>query len=99
LKERTAVASHFSIIDIKGIPGARRDQVKAAVIAGGQHLSEGYEAWIVPARRPPAYAVRVIGPRGFYREVKFTGHETETEITESTRQVLQVAKAASGGAL
>lgn len=90
------MASQFSIIDIKGIPGARRDEVKAAVVAGGQHLSGGYEAWIVPARRPPGYALRVIGPRGFYREVKFTGHETEAEITESTRRALEVSMTASG---
>ena len=90
------MASNFSILDIKGIPTARRDQVKAAVIAGTQHLPDGYEGWIAPARRPPAYSVRIIGPRGFYREVKFTGLETETEITETIRQALSVAKTASG---
>ena len=91
------MASHFSITDINGIPGTRREQVTAAILAGGQHLSEGYEAWIVAARRPPGYALRVIGPRGFYREVKFAGHETAAEITESTRRALQVSMAASGG--
>jgi hypothetical protein len=97
LKVDTAVASRFSLLDIKGIPAARRDTVKAAVLAGALHLSEDYEAWIVPARRPPGYAVRIIGPRGFYREAKFAGHETESEITASIRQTLQVSASASAG--
>jgi hypothetical protein len=92
------VASRFSLLDIKGIPASRRESVKAAVLAAAQHLSEDYEAWIVPARRPPGYAVRIIGPRGFYREAKFAGHEAEGEITESIRRTLQVSVAASAGA-
>lgn len=92
------MTTSFSILEIHGIPRGRRDRVKAAVMAGSRHLPEGYEGWIVPARRPPGYALRVIGPRGFYREVKFTGHESEDQITECTREALSVSMAASGGA-
>lgn len=92
------MASNFAILDIRGIPGGRREEIKAAVIAGCQHLPEGYEAWIAPARRPPAYTLRVIGPRGFYREVRFTGRESEAEITEDTRQALKISIARSAGA-
>ena len=92
------MASGFAILDIKGIPGGRREEIKAAVIAGCQHLTGGYEAWIAPARRPPAHTLRVIGPCGFYREVCFTGRESEAEVTEKTRQALKISIAISAGA-
>jgi len=85
----------FSILEIRGIPLARRSQVEVAVLEGGQHLPEGFEGWIVPARRPPGYAVRVIGPHGFYREVKFDGHEEVEEITRRTRVALSLTMTAS----
>jgi len=87
--------STFAILEIRGIPLAQRSQVEAAVLEGGQHLPEGFEGWIVPARRPPGYAVRVIGPRGFYREVKFEGHEEAEEITHHTRRTLSLALTAT----
>ena len=90
------MTSRFSILEIHGIPRSSRDRVTAAMMAGGEHLPEGYEGWIVPARRPPGYALRVIGPRGFYREIKFTGHESEDQITVCTRQALSISMAAGG---
>jgi hypothetical protein len=40
---------------------------------------------VVPARKPPAYKVRVVGPRGFYREVHFHGPETDLEVESLVR--------------
>lgn len=82
------MATGIAILDIQGIPADRRESTRAAVVAGSQGLPGNYEAWIVPARRPPGYFVRVIGPRGFYREAQFTGSETETEIAQRVRQTM-----------
>jgi hypothetical protein len=83
------VATGIAVLDIQGIPADRRESTKAAVVAGSQGLLGNYEAWIVPARRPPGYFIRVIGPRGFYREAQFTGRETAAEIAERVRQTMQ----------
>ena len=80
--------SCITVVDIKGVPLDRRDTVHAAITAGGSDLSEEHEVWVVPARRPPAYAVRITGPRGFYREIKFQGRETEAQITSSVRDAV-----------
>jgi len=78
----------LEIVDVKGIPVDRRHSVEAAITAAGSCLSEHHEAWVVPARRPPAYAVRITGPRGFYREIQFRGRETEAEICDTIRQAI-----------
>jgi hypothetical protein len=75
----------MTVCDIKGIPSHRRAEVEGAVTAAGSVLSSGHEAWVVPARKPPAYAVRIVGPRGFYREIRFAGRETPAEIEQSIR--------------
>jgi len=64
----------------------RRSSVEEAVMAGGSSLSSDHEAWVVPARKPPAYAVRIVGPRGFYREIRFSGRETPAEIAQRIRE-------------
>ena len=83
--------SGVTVSDVKGIPSHRRKSVEEAVIAGCSSLTAEHEAWVVPARKPPGYAVRIIGPRGFYREIKFAGKETEAEIENRIRQVLDGA--------
>ena len=80
----------ITVCDVKGVPIQRRAGVEAAVTAGGVGLSEHLEAWVVPARKPPAFVVRIVGPRGFYREIRFAGRETEAEIEQSIRRATQV---------
>ncbi|GEM_PF-1625041 len=80
--------SRITVVDVKGVPSHRRDCVEAAITAAGSILSEDHEAWVVPARRPPAYSVRITGPRGFYREIRFGGPETEAEIADTIRQAI-----------
>ena len=81
--------SGLTVSEIRGVPPHRRESVEGAVVAGGASLSESHEAWVVPARKPPGYAVRIVGPRGFYREVRFTGPETDAEIEQSVRNALE----------
>jgi len=88
-QEPTATSAGIAICDIKGIPVHRRKLVEAAVISGALSLSEDHEAWIVPARKPPAYSVRIVGPRGFYREVRFAGPESEAEIESQVRRAIE----------
>jgi hypothetical protein len=83
-----APSSGITICEVKGIPSHRRAHVEEAVIAGASGLSHEYEAWIVPARRPPAYSVRINGPRGFFREIRFSGHETTSEIEKHVRHAI-----------
>jgi hypothetical protein len=83
------MATGFAVLNIRGIPVDRRQSTMAAVFAGIQGFPGSYEAWTVPARRPPGYFVRIIGPRGFFRQAQFTGQETDAEITEQVRQTMQ----------
>jgi len=81
--------SGIQISDIKGVPSHRRKTVEGAVLAGASRLSDAHEAWIVPTRKPPGFAVRIIGPRGFYREIRFAGLETELEIEHRVRHAIE----------
>ena len=74
------------VCEIQGVPVHRRASIEEAVIAGGSSLSSEHEAWVVPARKPPAYTVRIVGPRGFYREIRFAGRETPAEVEQSIRK-------------
>ena len=78
-----------TIFNAKGIPATRLERIEAAVVAAGKHQSAPYEAWIVPALRPPAYAVRITGAKGFDRVAQFSGQETEAEITERIIETLE----------
>jgi len=80
--------SRITVVEMKGVPSHRRDCVEAAILEAGSFLVEDHEAWVVPARRPPAYNVRITGPRGFYREVRFGGPESEAEIAAIIRQAM-----------
>ena len=35
-----------TVFDIKGVPGARRERIEAAAVAGGRHTTGPHEAWI-----------------------------------------------------
>jgi hypothetical protein len=77
------------VLDMQGIPVDRHETTRAAVVAGIQGFPGTYEAWTLSARRPPGYFVRIIGPRGFFRQAQFTGEETAGEISERIRQTMR----------
>ena len=79
----------LTVSDVKGVPPHRRRHIVAALVAGGSGLGAGHEAWVVPARKPPAYSVRIIGPRGFYRQIPFSGTETDAEIEQRVRAAVE----------
>ena len=79
----------ISVFNCKGIPAHRRERVEAAVVAGGRHRSELYEAWI--ATDPFHSDVRVIitGPHGFKRHAAFSVNEELSEITRRVRETIE----------
>lgn len=89
---RSYPASHpmpgIGVVEVLGVPPHRRDNLAAAIVAGGSSLTEFHEAWVVPARKPPGYKVRVVGPRGFYREIHFSGPETDLEVESRVRAAM-----------
>ena len=81
--------ARIEIVDVKGIPVDRQAAVRDAITSAGSDLAADHEAWVVPSRRPPAYAVRITGPRGFYREIKFAGRESGAEIATRVRKAVE----------
>jgi len=78
----------MTVLSVNGVAPDRRNSVKTAILSAATGLRAGYEAWVAPARRPPAFIVRIIGPAGFYREAAFAGREPAVEITERLREAL-----------
>jgi hypothetical protein len=89
------VPSAIAILDINAVTPDRREAVRAGLIAGIGEVPGSAEAWVAPARRPPGYFVRIIGPRGLFVEVEFTGRETEGEIASRVREVFSTARGSS----
>ena len=92
----------MTVIRVSGVPPDRRNLVGAAILSGGDALGAEFEAWVVAARRPPAFIVHIIGPGGFYRQERFCGRETPAEIAQRIRDTLSgpyaTAIRESGGA-
>jgi hypothetical protein len=78
----------LTIFTTNGIPATRRERIEAAVVAGGRHVSNPYEAWI--AIDPLRGHVRVIitGPHGFERRAAFSVDEESAEITRRVRETI-----------
>jgi hypothetical protein len=78
----------LAVFDIKGIPATRRERIEGAVVAGGKHVRDAYEAWI--ATDPFKGDVRVIltGLEGFERRVTFAVDEEPPEITRRVKATL-----------
>jgi hypothetical protein len=93
-KERSGI----TVFSITGVVPEQRESVRGAIAASGRDLPARYEAWVVGARRPPAYIVRVIGPGGFYREEKFSGREPAVEITRRVQDAVRGGRAYAGAA-
>jgi hypothetical protein len=78
----------LTIFDVKGVPGARRERIETAVVAGAKHLPEPYEGWIAadPFRR--GVRLLITGAHGFQREVGFAIDEEPAVITQLVRATL-----------
>jgi hypothetical protein len=61
----------LTVFDIKGVPGARRERIEAAVVAGGRHTTGPHEAWIAADSFNGGFRVLITGPHGFERTVTF----------------------------
>jgi hypothetical protein len=79
----------LTIFDVKGVPGNRRERIEAAVVAGGKHLSEPYEGWIIADPFRGAVKVVITGAHGFQREVAFAPDEEPAVITERVRATFE----------
>ncbi len=84
----------ITLTDLRGIPAARREHVISAINAVSECCADRYEAWAVPGRRPPCYSIRIVGPHGFYREVRLEGREVESAIAERLRMEIAPESAA-----
>src|ERR1039458_6939337 len=61
----------LTVFDIKGVPGARRERIEAAVVAGRRHAPGPHEAWIAADPFNGGIRVLITGPHGFERTVTF----------------------------
>jgi hypothetical protein len=55
----------LTVFDIKGVPGARRERIEAAVVAGGRQTTGPHEAWIAADPFKGGFRVLITGPHGF----------------------------------
>ena len=79
----------LTVFDIKGVPYTRRERIEQAVVAGGKHLREPYEAWITADQRGSRVRVTITGANGFDRQVTFTADAEPATITEMVRATLE----------
>ena len=79
----------ITVFDVKGIPATRREQIEAAVVAAGRHLSAPHEAWITADPFHGGFKVLITGPNGLERTAAFSTDDEMTVITEGIRQTLE----------
>jgi len=78
----------LTIFDVKGVPGARRERIETAVVAGAKHLTEPYEGWIAVDPFRGGVRLLITGAQGFQREVGFPMDEEPAVITQLVRATL-----------
>jgi hypothetical protein len=88
----------LTVFETKGIPGARRERIEAAVEAGGKHLSGPYEAWITSDPFRGGVKVTITGPQGFERTVGFAMDEGPGGTQERARETVEVYRCGSATA-
>jgi hypothetical protein len=79
----------LTVFDTKGIPATPRESIEAAVIAGGKHLTEPYEAWIAADPFRGGVRVLITGPHGFERTAAFAIDEEPSVITQHIREGIE----------
>jgi hypothetical protein len=62
---------------------------KAAVTAGGKHLTGPYEAWIAADPFRGGVRVLITGPHGFERTAAFAIDEEPSGITQRIRESIE----------
>jgi len=78
----------LTVFDSKGIPAHRRERIEAAVTAGGKHVREPYEGWIVTDPLRGDVRLIITGPHGFERRAMFSVDEDSAEITRRVRETI-----------
>jgi hypothetical protein len=79
----------ITVFDVKGVPGHRRERIEAAVVAGGKHASDSYEAWIAADPFKGGFRLLVTGPSGFERTIMFAADEDPAVIANRVREALE----------
>jgi hypothetical protein len=79
----------LTVFDIKGVPGARRERIEAAVVAGGRHTTGPHEAWIAADPFNGGFRVLITGPHGFERTVTFAIDDDPAVIAERVRETME----------
>ena len=79
----------LTVFDIKGVPGTRRERIKAAVVGGGKQARGSHEAWIAADPFKGGFRVLITGPQGFERTVVFALDDEPAEIAERVRETLE----------
>jgi hypothetical protein len=77
----------LTVLDVKGIPGTRRERIETTVVAGAKHLSGPYEGWIADPFRG-GVRLLITGAHGFQREISFPVDEEPAVITQLVRATL-----------
>jgi hypothetical protein len=84
--ERSHATDHFRLQRYSRL---RRERIEAAVIAGGRHQPNLYEAWIATDPFRGETRVIITGPHGFERRVAFATDEEASEITRRVRETIE----------
>ena len=79
----------LTVFDTKGVPGARRERIEAAVVAGGKHWNGPYEAWIAADPFNGGFRILITGPHGFERTVTIAIDDDPAVIAERVRETLE----------
>jgi hypothetical protein len=79
----------LTVFDIKGVPGYRRERIKAAVVAGGRHTEGPHEAWIAADPFKKGFRVLITGSHGFERSVMFAIDDDPAVIADRVRETLE----------
>jgi hypothetical protein len=79
----------ITVFGCKGIPATRRERIEAAVVAGGKHVRDPFEAWIAADPFSGGVRVTITGAHGFERTVGFAMDEDPAIITERVRSTLE----------
>jgi len=77
----------ITVFDSSGLSSTSRQRIEAAVVAGGSHSSEPFEAWI-STNSAGTVRVIMIGPDGIERSFAFGVDEDLAVIREMIRQAL-----------
>ena len=85
----TILRMPVTVFDIKGVPGARRERIEAAVVAGGRHATEPHEAWIAADPFNGGFRVLITGPHGFERTAMFKIDDDPAVIAEGVRETME----------